>query len=172
MPDSDLFATRINAQLTRFVSWKPDPEAFHTNAFTLSWTEGLHYAYPPFSIIGRVLKKIQEDKATLLVILPLWPTQPWFPRALQLLVEEPVLLPPHCVRLPQDPTLVHPLSNKLRLAAMVLSGNHLKIREFRRRLQAFCLNPGEVGQNTNMGLISKNGCLFASMGDLIHFSHL
>lgn len=104
------------------MSWKPDPEAFHTNAFTLSWTEGLHYAFPPFSIIGRVLKKIQEDKATFLVILQLLPIQTWFPRALQLLVEEPVVLPQQCISLPHDPTLVHPLSNKLRLAAMVFQG--------------------------------------------------
>ena len=54
---TDLFATRINTQLTRFVSWKPDPDAYHTNAFTHSWTEGLTYAFPPFNIIGRVLKK-------------------------------------------------------------------------------------------------------------------
>lgn len=118
-PDKDLFATRINAQLNRLVSWKPDPEAFHTNAFTLSWTEGLHYAFPPCSTIGRVLKKVQKDKAILLVFLPLWPTRTWYPRALQLLVEL-VLLPQQCTSLPQDPTLLHPLSNKLRLAPMVL----------------------------------------------------
>ena len=122
--DSDLFATRINTELTRFVSRKLDPDAFHTNACTLSWTKGLNYAFPPFSIIGRVMKKIQEDKAIFLVILPLWPTQTWFPRALPLLVEEPVLLPRQCIFLPQDPALVHLLSNKLRLTAMVL-GNHL-----------------------------------------------
>ena len=172
LPDCDLFATRINTQLPRFVSWKPDPDALHTNAFTLSWSEGLNYAFPPFSIIGRVLKKIQVDKATLLIILPLWPTQPWFPTALQLLVAEPVLLPRECVFLPQDPALTHPLSNKLRLAAMVLSGDLLKIRDFRRNLQNFYLNHGEVVHNNNMGLISRDGCHFVSRGVLIHFNHL
>lgn len=86
--DLDLFATRINAQLDMFVSWKPDPDACHTNAFTISWSRELSYAFPPFSVIGKMLQKIQEDRATLLVILPLWPTQVWFPKALQLLVED------------------------------------------------------------------------------------
>ena len=172
LPDSDLFATRINTQLSRFVSWKPDPDACHTNAFTLSWTKGLNYAFPPFSIIGRVLKKIQEDKATLLVVLPLWPTQTWFPTALQLLVAEPVLLPRECVFLPQSPALVHPMADKLRLAAMVLSGDLLKVREFHLKLRSFSLDHGEMAQNNNMGLISRDGCHFVSRGVLIHFTHL
>lgn len=172
LPASDLFATRINTQLSRFVSWKPDPDAYHTNAFTLSWTEGLNYAFPPFSIIGRVLKKIQEDKATLLVVLPLWPTQPWFPTALQLLVAEPVLLPRECVFLPQSPALVHPMGDRLRLAAMVLSGDLSKVREFHLKLRSFSLDHGEVAHNNNMGLISRDGCHFVSRGVLIHFSHL
>lgn len=172
LPDSDLFATRLNTQLPRFVSWRPDPDAYHTNAFTLSWTKGLNYAFPPFSIIGMVLEKIQEDKATLLVVLPLWPTQIWFPGALQLLVADPVLLPRHCIFFPQDPTFIHPLANKLRLAAMVLSGNPLKIRDFRQRLRSFSLDHGEPVQNNNMGLISRDGCRFVSMGDLILFNHL
>lgn len=66
LPDSDLFATILNAQLSRYVSWKPDSEAYHTNAFSLSWTGGSHYAFPLFIVIGRVLTKIEEDKATLL----------------------------------------------------------------------------------------------------------
>ena len=133
LPDSALYATKINTRLIRFVSWKSDPDAYHTNAFSLSWTEGLNYIFPPFSIIVRVLKKIQEDKATLLVIFPLWPIQTYFPRALQLLVKE--LVPFAAVHfLPQDPALIHPLLNKLRLTAMSLSGNHLKVREFRQKL--------------------------------------
>ena len=100
---------------------EPRPWCKPNQCFTLSWTEGLKYAFPPFSIIERALKKkkIREDKATLLVILPLWPTQTWFPRALQVLVAEPILLPRECAFLPQDPALPHPLSSKLRLAAMI-----------------------------------------------------
>jgi len=34
---TDLFASRLSSQLPRFVSWKPDPLAVATDAFTLDW---------------------------------------------------------------------------------------------------------------------------------------
>ena len=36
--------------------------------------------FPPFSIIPRILQKIEEDQAQALMIVPLWATQPWFPK--------------------------------------------------------------------------------------------
>ena len=38
VPDIDLFASRLNAQLKTFASWKSDPEASYVDAFTLTWT--------------------------------------------------------------------------------------------------------------------------------------
>lgn len=52
-PDSDLFATRINEQLTRFVSWKPDPKVYHTNAFLLFL--GLKGFIMPFRLSASLL---------------------------------------------------------------------------------------------------------------------
>lgn len=172
MPDLDLFATRINSQLSKYVSWKPYPDAWHTDAFTLSWSEGLNYAFPPFRIIGRILEKIMEDQATLMVVLPLWPTQVWFPTVLQLLVDYPVLLPQNCLFLPQDPSMNHPQSATLKLTAMVLSGNRLKIKDFHQKLLNFYFNHGEIVQNNSIGLISRDGCHFVSGRKAIHFKHL
>ena len=107
IPDID-FVFRINAQVATYVSWKPDPSATYINAFFLNWAIRSFYAFPPFSLFARVLRKLQEDQATLLVVLPLWPTQVWFPRALQLLVLAPFLLPRHPLVLPQDPSYTHP----------------------------------------------------------------
>ena len=40
----------------KFVSFKPDPEAYRVDAFALHW-EGLElYAFPPFNVLTRVLK--------------------------------------------------------------------------------------------------------------------
>ena len=75
----DLFATRINAHLPNYVSWKPDPASAYVNAFSFCWINMDLNAFPPFSIIGSVLKKIEEEQATLLIILPLRTTQVWFP---------------------------------------------------------------------------------------------
>ena len=67
----DLFATRINTQLPLFFSWRPDPEALGTDAFSIPWNNdsGL-YAFPPFRIIKDVIRKLREEKASVLAILP------------------------------------------------------------------------------------------------------
>ena len=49
-----LFASRLTAQLPRFVRWKPDPEAEAVDAFTLDWSQLRGYAFPPFALIGGV----------------------------------------------------------------------------------------------------------------------
>ena len=36
--DVDLFASRVNAQLKSYVSWRPDPDAMDVDAFTLNWS--------------------------------------------------------------------------------------------------------------------------------------
>ena len=56
-PGVDLFASRLNAQLTFFVSYHPDPETMHTDAFSISWQGRPLYAFPPFAVIGKVLLK-------------------------------------------------------------------------------------------------------------------
>ena len=77
-PTIDLFASRLNFQLKPFVSWMPDPEAGFIDAFTIDWPEYMFYAFPPFSILLHVIKKIEYDGATGIIIVPNWPTQVWF----------------------------------------------------------------------------------------------
>jgi hypothetical protein len=38
-PSIDLFASRLNFQIEKFVSWKADPLTSHIDAFTLCWTD-------------------------------------------------------------------------------------------------------------------------------------
>ena len=78
VPSIDLFASRINCQLPIYISWRPDPHACDIDAFSISWAQGFLYAFPPFSQVGRVLQKIVQDPAVVLVVLPLWPTRVWF----------------------------------------------------------------------------------------------
>lgn len=35
-PECDLFATRVNKQFEKYVSWKPEPESFAIDAFSIS----------------------------------------------------------------------------------------------------------------------------------------
>ena len=57
-PDIDLFASRLNKQLNKFVSWNFDPEAYHVDAFTMSWSMFRPYIFPPFKFIVRIINKI------------------------------------------------------------------------------------------------------------------
>ena len=94
MLDIDLFALRVNAQLPRFVSWKPDPDACLFNAFSVSWEKFIPYIFPPFSLLGKVLTKIQQNKVfKAIVIAPCWATCPWYPTLLSMLIQTPISLP-------------------------------------------------------------------------------
>ena len=60
---TDLFASRLTHQLSYYVSWRPDPRAFHSDAFSLNWRGLKGYAFPPFNLIPKVLDKIISDQA-------------------------------------------------------------------------------------------------------------
>lgn len=90
----DLFATALNTQLPRFVSWRAQPGAWRTDALSFSWAGlGIAWANPPFILIGRILTKVRREQATLAIVLPFWPTQAWWPLLLPLLADRPVVLP-------------------------------------------------------------------------------
>ncbi len=126
VPDVDLFASRLNFQLPRYVSWNPDPGAIATDAFTLMWTTGTYYAFPPFSLIARVLQKTIQDGARMMIIVPCWPTQPWWAMLQRLLVKPPLLLlkSTRVIQLPFAPEEIHPLCPKLQLQACLISGRN------------------------------------------------
>ena len=83
-PEVDMFASRINTKLEKFVSWMPEPEAWKVDAFSFSWTftNNLLYFFPPFSLSGRVIREVLSQKCCAVVVLPDWPTQPWSTMAL------------------------------------------------------------------------------------------
>ena len=93
-PKVDMFATWENAQLPQFVSPLPNPKAWAVDALSMNWDNLQMYAFPPFPLILKILKKLRSSyRAKMLLIAPLWPTQPWFPQLLQMLVTVPRSLP-------------------------------------------------------------------------------
>ena len=59
----------------------------------------------PFSLLPRVLQKIQVEQVEALIVAPYWLTQPWFSEILSLAAHEPLiykLLATNLI-LPQDP---------------------------------------------------------------------
>ena len=83
-PVIDLFATKHNTQLDRFVSFKPDPEALFINSFSLNWGQMAFYAFPPFNLILRTLDKIKEDQGTGILVIPEWKSQPFYSLAMKM----------------------------------------------------------------------------------------
>lgn len=88
----DLFATRFSYQLPRFFSWRPNPEAEATDAFLQNWRNLQAYAHPPWCLIACVLAKALCQRVTLVLVTPCWPTQPWFPQLIEMLVDFPLVL--------------------------------------------------------------------------------
>ena len=124
-PEIDLFATRLNAKCELYVSFSPDLNAFTVNAFTQKWNDIKGYAFPPFSLIGRISAKIKRDEASITVKVSYWQTQPWFPQFLRMLEHgtAPVLLKAQHKLLQLPGTgQKHPLWKKLQLIVARLSG--------------------------------------------------
>ena len=91
-PEADMFASNINYQFHTYSSYKADPKAKAVDSFTVSWHSLKFYAFPPFSIISRTLKKIKAEKAEGILVLPYWPNQVWFPVLFEMLIEIPMLI--------------------------------------------------------------------------------
>lgn len=121
-PEVDLFATRINAKCDLYVSWGRDPGSMAVDAFTLNWSKYFFYAFPPFSIILRVLRKIRDDGSKGIVVVPLWPAQAWFPVFNSMLVCKPIIFKPNIDLLRSFDRLPHPLWKRITLVAGLLSG--------------------------------------------------
>ena len=90
----DLFAISLNHQCCPYFSPFHDPNALGTDALLQNWNEWQAYAFPPWSLIPAVLKKLQSSSGVLLTIIALyWPQRPWFPELLDLVVDGPIPLP-------------------------------------------------------------------------------
>ena len=79
-PEVDLFASRINNKVEKYVSWAPDPKAWRIDAFSFEWTDAFYYAFPPFSLVGRVIQKAVAEGTRLILVVPKWPGQTWYAR--------------------------------------------------------------------------------------------
>ena len=168
---TDLFATRLNNQLDRYISWRPDLGAILTDAFQASWKELEGYAFPPFALIGKCLQKVRAEQSTIVLVAPVWRNQAWFPMLLDLAVELPLLIP-HSNSLLLDPRgEPHPLlrSNRLTLAAWKISDDSTLQLEFQKKLQPFSLQGGAQAPIPLTNLDGNGGVAGVREGKLIPF---
>ena len=93
-PQVDLFATRFNHKLPRFVSPVPDLTAWAVDALSLQWDQLEAYAFPPVSLLPQVISKFRDQGCRkMILIAPGWPNMPWFWDLVDLSVQIPFRLP-------------------------------------------------------------------------------
>ena len=172
LPDVDLLASRANFKIKPYISYYPDPEASSVNAFASKWSGRKFYAFPPFSIIARIISKIDKEQANGILIVPIFTTQAWFSRLLRLLLEKPLLLPDtnRALFFPYS-TKDKPMMVKAKLMACHVSGNLLRNREFLKKLQKSLCVLGDQELNPSTKAISNNGTCFAINGVSVTKSH-
>ena len=83
------------------------------------------------------MTKLLQDRASIIIICPNWPSQNWFPRLLSLLQDYPRLIPKkYKLYLPWDLSINHPLEKTLQLLALKISGNITDHSDFLKALPA------------------------------------
>ena len=94
-PVVDLFATRHNRKLQVFFSAVPDPWAAAEDALQHPWDNLFAYAFPPFSLIRKVISRaLVTPNLRMILVAPKWPQAIWYPDLLALLAGEPREIPP------------------------------------------------------------------------------
>ncbi len=172
-PTIDLFASRINHQVPRYAAWKPDPGAIITDAFSTTWTNELAFVFPPFCLLPHVLRKVKEDRATVLLIAPTWTTQIWYPMLLELTITNPILLPQwENVLFQPHSGQPHPLSRSLHLAAWLLCGDDLERKVSHKKSLMSCWIAADPLLINNMSLHGQHGVAGVRGNKLIQFQHL
>ena len=79
-PNVDMFASYKHHQLPRYYSRIPDPKSQGIDAFKVDWNiEPRPYVNPPWTLIPKVLRKIQHDGVRTMMVVPHWPNASWWP---------------------------------------------------------------------------------------------
>ena len=112
-------------------------------SMSISWENQFVYLFPPFSMIWPVLNKISLESTKALVIAPMWPTQSWFNKLLELAVEQPVTIESKYLQLPGTDQK-HPLYPKLRLVAVICTRDQHKQAKFRKKQSMSSMQCGEM----------------------------
>ena len=100
------------------------------DAFQINWSHLKAYAFPPFALIGRVLAKAMRgkhiDHSVLIIVTPMWPSQPWYTHLLRMSIQDSVFIP-LIPNLLTDPNQNQPplCQNQTASAVWKVSGNSI-----------------------------------------------
>ena len=82
---ADLFADRDNHRLPVFFSASICADASGVpDCFANRWPPGVLYAFPPLHLIPRLVQHALETDADMVLLVPDWPSQPWWPKLMSI----------------------------------------------------------------------------------------
>lgn len=86
----DLFAHPLNHTCPRYCTRLPYSGATYTDGLSFPWNDPteIYWAAPPLALAGRAVLHLrhtaQPGRTRISLLLPYWPTQPWFPALVEL----------------------------------------------------------------------------------------
>ena len=156
--DLDAMASAENAQVQRYVAWKPDPMAMAVDVFRQDLRRfSRPYFNPPHPLIPRVLRLIKLQRLKrVVVVAPAWDTRVWWSMFAEMIVELPVILPrlqAHVWAVDDrttDSKARPPPTRPWLTIAACCSGMPADAKAFRKRLRTRCSGPTSAVTKTAM----------------------
>ena len=136
----DLFASRLTTQLPVFYSWRPDPLAKAMDALVQDWSTTKGFANPPWILVGKVLAKVRAQRCQVVLVAPVWKSQPWYADLLHMLIDHPRLICHTPLTSRQGLAPPEPLPQ---LAVWHISGRGTLVNNYQRRLRTSCSSRGD-----------------------------
>jgi ribonuclease HI len=95
-PTVDAFASQATAQVARWWSYGEEGRGEEArDALARPWGAERLWAYPPPALLTKVLAKCRAERATILLAVPPWPAQVWWPMWQEMRVGRPMALWEH-----------------------------------------------------------------------------
>mmetsp|Transcript_5572 Transcript_5572/g.9350 ORF Transcript_5572/g.9350 Transcript_5572/m.9350 type:complete len:500 (+) Transcript_5572:1164-2663(+) len=108
----DWFASSANAKHRRYATRRPDARAERVGAFRADWSQVAHnYWCPPTPLLARTVRKIADDGAHGVIIVPRWLAQVWWAPLARMMRATPLLLNSHVARPIVPSRAGHPMQN-------------------------------------------------------------
>jgi hypothetical protein len=93
-PQVDWFASSRSHLCSIYASRLPDPRAAFVDAMRQDWSNAFGILTPPFNLLHQVLVKVSSSAARRCVlVVPNWPSRPWFGAAMAMAITAPLVLP-------------------------------------------------------------------------------
>ena len=136
------------------------------------WGSKYLYAFPPFSMINKVLNKVKQVMlGNMVLVEPTWQSRTWYPILLSMSIEKPKLLPQyqHLLMNPQKQLHLLLINKTVISAVWTVSGKSYLQEAFQRQLTNLFQVCDDQVQNQITTRLGHSGLAGVMKKKLIHF---